>query len=125
MADVLTFDGRADQAVELIREAMQLDPHHPSFYWQGLGMALFVARRYEEAVTAIRHRPSLQCTEHVYLAACHAQLGEDEAIRASAAEVRRLRPDFSIEAFSARDYFKLATDREHLASSLRKAGLPE
>ncbi len=60
-----------------------------------------------------------------YLAACHAQLGEEEAMHAAAAEVLRLRPDFSVAAFTTRQSYKLAADREHLASSLRKAGLPE
>jgi TolB-like protein/Flp pilus assembly protein TadD len=125
MADVFTFTGRADDAVALIADAMRLDPHHPAWYWLDMGLAHFAARRYAEAVAAIRHRPTLQYTEHAYLAACYAQLGNYEAMRAAADEVRRLRPNFSAVALSARDYFKLATDREHLASSLRKAGLPE
>ena len=124
LADVLTFTGRADDAVPLVADAMRLDPHHPAWYWQELGMAHFAARRYAEAIAAIRHQPTLQYTEHVYLAVCYAQLGEEDAMRAAAAEVLRLRPDFSAAAFSNREYFKHAADREHLASSLRKAGLP-
>jgi hypothetical protein len=53
------------------------------------------------------------------------QLGEEEAMHAAAAEVLRFRPDFSVAAFTTRQSYKLAADREHLASSLRKAGLPE
>jgi len=124
MADVLIFTGRADDAVALIAESMRLDPHHPTWYWQELGLAHFAARRYEEAITALRHRPNLHYIEQIYLAVCHAQLGEDEAMRAAAAEVLHLRPDFSSAAFVNRNCFKLAADQEHLASSLRKAGLP-
>ena len=125
MADLLTVTGRADEAVAVIAEAMQLDPHHPAWYWLILGLAHFAARRYAEAVTAIRHRPTLQQVDYVYLAACYAQLGDAPGMHAAAAEILRLRPDFSATAFATREYFKHAADREHLLSSLRKAGLPE
>jgi hypothetical protein len=46
-------------------------------------------------------------------------------MRAAATEVLRLRPDFSVAVFTTHESYKFAADREHLASSLRKAGLPE
>jgi adenylate cyclase len=125
MAEFFAFTGRPDEAVAFISDAMRLDPHHPAWYWGDLGAAHFAARRYAEAIAAIRHRPNLQFTWQAYLAACHAQLGEDEAMRAAAAEVLRLRPDFSVAVFTTHHPYKVAADREHLASSLRKAGLPE
>ena len=125
MADFFVCTGQPDKAVALVADAMRLDPHHPTWYWLELGAAHFVARRYAEAIAAFRHRPNMQYLGQAYLAACHAQLGEDEAMHAAAAEVLRLRPDFSVAAFTTHQSYKLAADREHLASSLRKAGLPE
>jgi adenylate cyclase len=125
MADVFVSTGRPDEATALMTDAMRLDPHHPTWYWLELGAAHFVARRYAEAIAAIRHRPNMYYVGHAYLAACHVQLGEEEAMHAAAAEVLRFRPDFSVAAFTTRQSYKLAADREHLASSLRKAGLPE
>jgi hypothetical protein len=40
-------------------------------------------------------------------------------------EVMRRRPDFSVAVYTSHESFKLKADREHLASSLRKARLPE
>jgi adenylate cyclase len=125
MADVFIMTGRPDDAVALIADAMRLDPHHPTWYWTELGLAHFAARRYAEAIAAIRHCPNLQFIGQVYLAACHAQLGENEAMRVAATDVLRLRPDFLVTVFTAHEAYKHAADREHLASSLRKAGLPE
>jgi adenylate cyclase len=122
---VLTRVGQAEAAVALITDAMGVDPHHPTWYWTELGVAHFVARRYSEAVAAIRHRPNLAFFWQAYLAASHAQLGEDDAMRSAAAEVMRLRPDFSVAMYTSHESFKLEADREHLARSLRKAGLPE
>jgi adenylate cyclase len=125
LASILVRASQPDAAVALIVDAMRLDPHHPTWYWAELGTAHFVARRYAEAVAAFRHRPNLPFFCHAYLAACHAQLGEDAAMRGAAAEVLRLRPDFSVAVFTSNESYKLATDQERLASSLRKAGLPE
>jgi adenylate cyclase len=125
LASILVRASQPDAAVALIADAMRLDPHHPTWYWAELGTAHFVARRYAEAVAAFRHRPNLPFFCHAYLAACHAQLGEDAAMRGAAAEVLHLRPDFSVAVFTCNESYKLVADQERLARSLRKAGLPE
>src|SRR5262245_3930139 len=125
MAIILVYTGRTHEAIALLGEAMRLDPHHPAWYWCILGIANFVLARYQEAIGAIRHRPSLAFLWHAYLAACHAQLGDIAAAHAEVSEVMRLRPDFSIALFASIEPYKLAADREHLVNSLLKAGLPE
>jgi adenylate cyclase len=125
LASVLARAGQPDAAVTLIAEAMRLDPHHPTWYWTELGGAHFTARRYAEAIVAIRHRPNLQFYWQAYLAACYANLGEVEAMGAATAEVMRLRPDFSLTAFASHESYKLTADIDHLLEGLRKAGLPE
>jgi adenylate cyclase len=103
----------------------RLDPNHPAWYWTVLGRTHFTARRPAEAVTAMKHRPKRTLFSQAYLAATYAQLGEQAAMDGAAAEVLRLRPDFSVSAFFLAQPYKLASDREHLADSLRKAGLPD
>ncbi len=125
MADLFACTGRPDEAIALIADAMRLDPHHPAWYWIELGVAHFVARRYEEAIIAFRHHPNMHYLVQAYFAACHAQLGDDDAMHAAAAEVLRLRPDFSVAAFVTFQSYKFAADREHLTNSLHKARLPE
>src|SRR5262249_23589182 len=122
---ILSRVGQADAGVALITDAMRLDPHHPTWYWMELGVAHFVARRYGGAVAAMRHRATRAYFWQTYLAASHAQLGEEDAMRSAAAEIMRLRPDFSVAVYTPYELFKLDADREHLASSLCKAGLPE
>jgi adenylate cyclase len=67
MADFLTYAGRPDEAVTFIIDAMQLDPHHPAWYWTILAVAHFVARRYAEAPAAMKHRPNLSFYCQAYL----------------------------------------------------------
>jgi tetratricopeptide (TPR) repeat protein len=125
LAVVLARAGQPDPAVELIADAMRLDPHHPTWYWTELGVAHFVAERYSEAIAAMRHRPNLSFFWLAYLAASYAQLGEEEAMRGAVAEIMRLEPKFSAAVFVSKESYKRASDQERLAASLRKAGLPE
>ena len=122
---VLARTGQPDTAIGLITEAMRLDPHHPTWYWTELGVAHFAAQRYAEAVSAIKRRPILSFYWFAYLAASYAQLDEEEAMHGAAAEIIRLRPDFSVAAFAPKESYKRADDQQRLASGLRKAGLPE
>ena len=62
---------------------------------------------------------------HAEIAACYAQLGSEEEVRLHAAEVLRLKPDFSIADHVQGLPFKESLDRERYGEGLFKAGLPE
>ena len=59
------------------------------------------------------------------MAACCAQMGDGAAAEAHAAEVLRLKPDFSAEAYVGNLPYRESEDRDHHRDGLRKAGLPE
>jgi hypothetical protein len=86
------------------------------------GIVHFVAHRYAEAVAAFRHRPNLSFFCHAYLAACHAQLGEDAAMRGAAAEVLHLRSDFSVAVFTSNESHKLAAIKNVLRGACARRG---
>jgi adenylate cyclase len=120
-----TFLGQAEEAVGWFERARRLDPFfEPTWYWPLLGVAHFVAGRYDQAVLALGRSPTMPVWVRVYLAACHALLGELDRARALGAEVLRLAPGFSSTGFVAKERFKRAVDRERLSEGLRVAGLP-
>jgi adenylate cyclase len=121
--ELLTWLGRPADGIEWIRKAMRLNPYHPERYWNHLGRAYYVARRYPEAIEAFGRITKPDHTHHAFLAAASAQAGDDAAARAHAAEVARLRPDFSAEAYLATLHYKRESDREHHRDGLLKAGL--
>jgi tetratricopeptide (TPR) repeat protein len=123
--DLLTYTGRPGDAIDWYNQAGRLDRFRPSWHWRHLGIALFAARQYADAIAAFNRSPIKPFWIHAYAAACHAQLGRMELARDSAAEVVRLQPDFSSTRLSRREPFKLQSDAEHLLEGLRKAGLPE
>ena len=123
--ELLMWQGRPVEGAEWVRRAMRLDPYDAGSRAHNLGRALFVARDYEEAIEAFKGVPAPRYGHHADMAACHAQLGNDEEAKRHARDVLRLKPDFSIADFLKSLSFAETTDRKHHEDGLRKAGLPE
>jgi adenylate cyclase len=123
--ELLTWLGQAEEGIDWIRKAMRLNPFHPARFWGHLGRAYFVARRYGEAIEAVRHINTLDHFHLASLAACFAMLGDEAQARSHVADTLKRKPDFSV----ARDYiptlhYKRESDLAHHRESLLKAGLP-
>src|SRR5258706_11303479 len=73
--ELLTWIGQPEEGVHWIRKAMRLNPYHPPRFWNHLGRAWFVARRYAEAIDAFKRITAPDQFHHSFLAASHAQLG--------------------------------------------------
>jgi adenylate cyclase len=125
LARALSFAGRPEEAIELIEKAQRLNPAAPRWYALNLGMALYLARRYDDAVTAFRKGRPLGDVGYRWLAATYGQLGREQDAKAAAAQYLKLTPDFSLTRHLEMLHFQHAEDREHYADGLRKAGLPE
>ena len=119
----LAAHGRPEEGIDRIREAMRLNPYHPEWYWVDLGIALYAARRYADAIEAFGHRTPPKYWILCRLAACYAQMGRTEEAAAAVAEVRRLRPDFSLSKVRLCSW--KTAEAEHILEGMRKAGLPE
>lgn len=123
--ELLTWLGRPDEGIEWIRKAMRLNPHHPERFWNHLGRAQFVARRYREAIDSFRRMSKPDAFHLAFLAACHAQLGEPETAATYAHEVTARDPQFGVENYLATLHYKRPEDTEHHRQALLTAGLPE
>ena len=115
--------GRSDDAVGMIEKAIRLSPRDSSLslMLQNLGMAHFVAGHYTDAADAARRAIALrpdQPAHHRLLAACCGHLGQLDEARVALAEMARLTPDFSVEAF--RSLNRVAADV--MIEGWRKAG---
>lgn len=110
----------------LVEKALRLDPRAHNVHLFFLGWAYVDAGRYDEAITTLKRvitaNPNY-LVAHLSLAAAYSRGGRDEEARAEVAEVLRLNPQFSLEAWGQRLPYK---DPEQLARALatwRKAGL--
>src|SRR5262249_6568253 len=100
----------------------------PFFAFSSMGLALYMLKRYGEAVHWLREcvlrLPNIE-VYHLSLAGACAQSGQLEEARAEAAEVLQINPGFTIERWKPLCVFKDPKDAEHRLDGLRKAGLPE
>src|SRR5262249_9919459 len=53
-ANVLTFAGRPEEALQVVEQAMRLNPRYPSHYLFNLGWAYHSTGRYAEAVATLK-----------------------------------------------------------------------
>ncbi len=126
MGILYTFLGRAEEGIAWLEQAKRVDPYYdPAWWWNMVGVAHFVAYRYEEALTAFNRSPSTPVWVRVYRAACHALLGQKDRAHEHAAEVLHQTPDFSLTCLAAKEMFKRPEDTTRLIEGMRAAGLPE
>ncbi|MEO3430286.1 adenylate/guanylate cyclase domain-containing protein [Pelagibius sp. CAU 1746] len=123
--ELLTWLGRPEEGIEWIRKAIRLNPYHPERFWNHLGRAHFVARDYEEAITAFGRISRQDQFHHAFLAAAHALRGDGTEAAAQAAQVLEIDPNFTVEAYLATLHYKDESDLEHHRHGLLEAGLPE
>jgi adenylate cyclase len=120
--ELLTWNGQAEEAIPWIEKAMRLNPCHPERFWNHLGRAFFVARRYPEAISAFSHITAPDHVHYSYLGACCAQLGDEPGARRYVAEALKRDPLFCVEGFLQTLHYKRPEDIEHNRAALLKAG---
>ena len=121
----LSYLGKAEEAVELIQKAMRLNPVYPNWYIQGLMIALYCARNYEEVISASKAISVRHLATHLLLAGSYAQLGQLDDAKNQVEIALDESPDFSLRQWSENLSFDDSTDLKHYIDGLRKAGLPE
>ncbi len=97
---ILSFAGRPEEAVDLVKKAMRLDPHYPPIYLLYLGLGYEQMGRHEEAIAALKRcitRNPDFLPPHLVLAVIFSGLGRKEEARAEVAELLRIWPRTSIE----------------------------
>jgi adenylate cyclase len=122
--EILTWLGQPEEGIHWIENAMRLNPYHAERFWNHLGRAYFVARRYGDAISAFGHIVAPDQFHHAFLAACYAELDDQPSARGHAAEVVKSDPSFTVESYLKTLHYKRSEDREHHRAALVKAGLP-
>ena len=121
---VYCFTGQPERAIDLMAEAMQINPFYPSWYDTFLAYALYKLRRYEEAATKLLRLSTRSIWGNAIAAACAAQAGMLDQAHQHANLVLEECPGFSARKHAMADPFSEPMDAEHLLEGLYKAGLP-
>jgi len=129
-AQISSFRGEHEVAIEQFAHALRLSPIGPDYYLvQGyLAFSHFMLGHYEEAqragAEAASHQPNW-LSGHMVLSAAHAMAGSIQSARNSLNQVRRLSPSLRPSTIENSWSYRRPEDRAHLAEGLRLAGLPE
>jgi len=122
----LRFAGRPEEAIPMYEKAIRLNPFPPSGYVYGLGLAYLFTGQCEEAIAACKkavHGKPNDLFSHIALTVAYGLCGREEEARATATEILRIDPKFSVDYFAKRLTFKNQADKERYIDALRKAGL--
>jgi len=127
----LMYSGRAEEAIELVKNAMRLSPYYPAWYLAVVGIAYRFTGQYEEAIDALeawraRANPR-SALPYLSLAYTYVEAGRGEEAQIAVAEVLKRKPKASITGYLKANTFpyKYPADIDKVVASLRKAGLPE
>jgi len=127
-ATILSMVGEPEKAIPLYKEALRLNPKPSSSHIHLFAIALRDSGRYKEAIAqakrAIEEEPD-NLVAHVVLTSSLSLAGQDEEARASAHEILRINPNFSVAKYQARVPQKDKDIIDRFCNALRKAGLPE
>ena len=125
----LRYADRREEAIPMYQRAIRLSPFPKSTTLFGLGLAYIFTGRYEEGVAACKKAVDIQPNNilaQVNLTFAYTVSGREEEARATAAQVLRLDPDFSVARYAKKTLkYKNKSDTERFVVALRKAGLPE
>jgi adenylate cyclase len=121
----LAYAGRSEEAIELVNEAMRLNPFYPDWYLWNVAMAYYPAQGYDTVINAVERMRDPPVDPLLFVAASYAQLGRSDEAQAVIERVLELDPDATVAKWAAQQPYKNPEDLEHYKDGLRKAGLPE
>jgi len=122
----LRFAERPEEAISECKKALRLEPYAPPPFYYNLGMAYLSTGQCEEAISACEEalrRGSNNLFAHLNATIAYAICGKKEEAQATAAEVLRINPQFSLESFAKNIPFKSQASKEGAVDALRNAGL--
>jgi adenylate cyclase len=124
----LCYEGSPEEAIPLLNQAMRLSPVYPAWYAAALGLAYMMNRDFPKAIAAheqLIERKSLLQFAYSRLAAIYAVQDNEEKARAYAAELLKIKPDFTVSGWSKALIYQHQENLDWELDALRKAGLPE
>jgi tetratricopeptide (TPR) repeat protein len=117
--------GQSARAVSLAERALNLNPHYPDWYNQGLGIAYFFGEQHDKAVKYRLLVKGPHALDYAFLAMSYAYMGRATEAASAAADVKRLDPAWSAEKYLSEAGGYAAKEAELFVNGARKAGVPD
>ncbi len=128
LGSMLRWAHRGEEALDVLQQAVRLDPFHPANYLEWLADSYWLVGDNVQCVEIAERGVALDpnfVALHVNLAQCYAALGREEEARAATAEIFRIAPRFTLKTYAAYVPYTDNRDLQLSVDLLRKAGVPE
>jgi adenylate cyclase len=131
-ASFLDQVGRSEDVIEICKKVFKRDPLPPAWARDIVARSYFRSEQYDKARNELIHtldyvekfEPEYNVSyAHILMTATYVMLGQIEKARNHAAEVRKMRPHFSLDRHSKEMLWKNEAQKDRLISALRQAGL--
>lgn len=124
---ILVFAGEPARALDVLQAHVRLDPFHPPQLHPIQGHALYILKRYPEALAALREglrRGPHIVLGHIWLGAVLIKLGQHAEAKAAIATAVKQVPGLTIAGWPMFSRYRNAGDAAHMIDALRAAGFP-
>ncbi len=124
MGILMAYSGEWERGCALAERAMQLNSHHPGWYWFASSFGAYRKSDYRSALDiSLKVNMRGLWGASLLLAAAYAQLGEHDAAREAANQLLALIPNFAAVGRAEMAKWWDVQLVEHLLDGLRKAGM--
>lgn len=123
-ARYLTHIGEPERALAVARRAQSLNPVHPDYYWEQLGLTLHALERHKDALAALQHvrRPSYY--EYLYMASSQVALEQHPTAARSLERALEEQPELRASRMNRLLPYLAGNIGSRLLKRLMGAGLP-
>jgi len=124
-AAVFVYTGSPSRTLDILQAHLRLDPFHPPQLHAIHGHALYMLKRYSEALAPLREcmrRGPQVVLGQLWLAATLVRLGQIEEAKAIASGTLAQVPHLRLKKWPALSVYRNPGDAEHVSAALRVAG---
>jgi len=134
MAEVLGYQGKHDEAIDSIHEAIEMKANvragdqtvrvpHPDWYMWFLAMQLYFVNEYQRSLYELAKMTELPNNAYLLQAANYYRLDEQDLAEEEMATHQAREPDWTVSKEKAVEHFQ-DNDMQHWLDALQGAGLP-
>lgn len=124
MGRFLAFTNQLDEALSLVKHAMFLNPLHPGWYFQELGVVYYSMDKFETAIATFERNWEMGAYDLAFIAACQVANHQLPAAKENCAKALELEPNASVKLFTQFETFQDFNRSQLLSDRMIKAGFP-
>ena len=123
--ELMTWLGRPEESIELIKQAMELNPYHPPRFWGHLGRAYYTGRHYADAATSIEHIAEPDILQCAFLASSYGRMDNKAEAERYVESALSQKSNLTIKELMTMQHYGQENDIQHFREGLKKAGFVE